>query len=198
MLRELCGSSLPFAGKVVVMTGDLRQIAPVVENAGEYNIVRAMLCSSPLWQQLVHTELQRPVRDAEDPSYSEWVDSLGDGTAPLLPEPNDTGLPNSVTPLPPTVDRTIDLDDLLSFVYPNWSDLLGNPDEYVKNAILCTTNHAVCEINDMIVDELSKIMPSPGCVTFYSRDRSDSDGRPMAGDVIDRISRTKEAPPHKI
>ena len=66
---------------MVVCGGDLRQIPPVVQGAGEDQVCDATVClSTALWPKFEKVELQHPVRDASDPEYSAFVDGLGDGT----------------------------------------------------------------------------------------------------------------------
>ena len=80
LLCDLKKDDRPFGGIPMLCGGDFRQIPPVVESNAYEDTCNAMLSSSAwLWPQFEICNLTHPVRDAQDPEYSEYVDSLGDG-----------------------------------------------------------------------------------------------------------------------
>ena len=82
MLRDLMNVNIPFGGKVMVFGGDRRQIPPVIPGAEPQEVARSVISASrTIWPHCKVSELVHPVRDASDPLYSAFVDSLGDNTA---------------------------------------------------------------------------------------------------------------------
>ena len=78
LLQLLMGNMRPFGGKIVVGLGDFRQITPVVRTGGPTGSLDASIRSSSLWKHLHILQLPQPVRNAHDPIYSQWVDTIGD------------------------------------------------------------------------------------------------------------------------
>ena len=62
MLRELMNNREPFGGKVIVFGGDRRQIPPVIPGAEPDEVVRPVICASPLWTSIDRSELVHPGR----------------------------------------------------------------------------------------------------------------------------------------
>jgi PIF1-like helicase len=73
--------SLPFGGKVFVGIGDFRQVAPVIKGGGFAETFNASVRSSYLWPSFTKLSLTAPVRNASDPEFSFWVDTIGEGDA---------------------------------------------------------------------------------------------------------------------
>lgn len=149
--RFLRGNDEIFGGMVFVGGGDFRQIPPVVRNALPPDIVRASPRSSPLWDHVKVYHLWRPVRDAGDPAYSSFVDSLGDGSIATDPE---TGLAEL-----PIDNVTTDLDEAIDFAFPvvDFSKLEDRDTLWKEgsSAIIVTTNLAQLEIKQRVLDRLS-------------------------------------------
>ena len=53
MLQDVCETSDPFGGKVVVLAGDWRQILPVVQHGSRSQVVNSTLVRSNLWRHFV-------------------------------------------------------------------------------------------------------------------------------------------------
>ena len=171
LLRRLCRNDRPFGGKTVLFGGDLRQIPPVVAGGTPYDVCNAVICERELWGAFVNIELQRPVRDADDPQYSSFVDSLGDGTAQEDQEvTDDQGQP--LVQLPTYIRHTTDQEHIVHTVYPNLYELNQDPRKYTAHAILSTTNLAAKAFNDFIVDK----MKPAGLRVMKSHDRLDGGG----------------------
>jgi hypothetical protein len=151
MLQDLMGNPLPFGGKVMVFAGDRRQIPPVIPGAEPCEVVRSVISASlSIWSVCDVTELVHPVRDAEDPAYSAFVDSLGDNTAPAFDAlqtalESDPGcdsrlcvLPSLLCPDGRSLARTCDLNQGIDFVYPDTERLLSHGAEFGRHAIIRT------------------------------------------------------------
>ena len=78
-LRDLCQSTQPFGGKVVVLGGDLRQTLPELADRAE--IVRSCITRSNLWMSgTVHRcALTVNMRAALDEDFRRFVLNVGDG-----------------------------------------------------------------------------------------------------------------------
>ncbi|POM72694.1 LOW QUALITY PROTEIN: Helitron helicase-like protein [Phytophthora palmivora] len=99
----------PFGGKVIVFSGDHRQIPPVLKNTTRAETVKACFKVSPLWGHLrqVHLTENMRVKTAPDPDgaaelaeFSDFLLQIGEGQFPSNPDigegdiciPRDTGL----------------------------------------------------------------------------------------------------------
>jgi PIF1-like helicase len=77
-------NNLPFGNKTFVALGDFRQVAPVIRRTSAPTAVfDSSIRSSSLWTHFRVLYLTRPIRNAADPTYTEWVDRAGDGVPPL-------------------------------------------------------------------------------------------------------------------
>jgi ATP-dependent DNA helicase PIF1 len=67
-LRDIMGRShLPFGGKTVILSGDFKQVLPVVRKGSRAQIVGASLQRSYLWESMRHLKLVRNMRAQSDP-----------------------------------------------------------------------------------------------------------------------------------
>lgn len=81
-LRDLMKVDVPFGGKVVLFSGDFRQILPVIKRGSATQIINATLSSaaSPLWKTMTHLKLTQNMRASSGSSeYASWVLRLGNG-----------------------------------------------------------------------------------------------------------------------
>lgn len=147
--RRVMRNDLPFGGKVVVLLGDFRQTCPVVRNGTRRQIVDASIRSSPLWDEFLTLRLHQPIRNAEDLSYAEFVDLVGDGAGPHVPLD--------------LLQRVHDRTALTEFVYPD--DVLADPVLCLARAILAPTNAQVDEYNTDILARINGYSR-----TFYGAD----------------------------
>ena len=79
LLQSITGQSLPFGGKILIALGDFRQVAPVIKNAGPTATLDASIHSCSLWSHFRVLSLTLPIRNALDPLFSAWVDTVGEG-----------------------------------------------------------------------------------------------------------------------
>lgn len=129
--RRVMRNNLPFGGKVVVLLGDFRQTCPVVRNGNRRQVVDSSIRSSPLWKEFTTFRLHKPIRNAEDLPYAEFVDLIGEGAGPHVPLD--------------LLQRVHDRKALIEFVYPD--DVLKDPARCLARAILAPTNGQVEEYN---------------------------------------------------
>ena len=201
LLCDLKKDDRPFGGIPMLCGGDFRQIPPVVESNAYEDTCNAMLSSSAwLWPQFEICNLTHPVRDAQDPEYSEYVDSLGDGTTRKVEEQGtlDEHPHAARVCLPPQCDSHTGIveseDALIHAVYgDDLSDLLTRPQDFNKHAILCTTNQRVRDFNRQIVD----LMNPSGLKVCRSYDTLPN-GDAMHHDVIDHLGSHSGVPQHEL
>jgi hypothetical protein len=83
LLRDICGSNLPFGGKVILLGGDFRQVLPVIRHARPAQVIEVCLKSSPLWQLVTKFSLTQNMRVRENEQlFSQWLLEVGNGNIP--------------------------------------------------------------------------------------------------------------------
>ena len=131
-------NDLPFGGKVFILLGDFRQTCPVIPGGSHAQIIDACIQSSPLWANFSIRHLTRLIRNAEDPEYAHFVNSIGDGAGPEI----------SLDIL----SRTTEKESLINFVFPD--SVLLNPSACVARGILAPTNKQVDDYNAIILERV--------------------------------------------
>jgi hypothetical protein len=177
VLRHLTGVTAPFGGKNVLFVGDFRQTCPVIRGGSRVQVIEASLRSSPLWKFLTIISLHVPIRNASDPEFSAFVDSIGDGPSSKVPL-NFPGL--AIT------DNEI---DLINFVWP--ADVIANPLAALHRAILAPTNAQVDRFNAYVLEQLEGNIQS-----YYSADslrEAEEEGIEHDDSILDYY--TKRTPP---
>ena len=140
LLRSLTASPLPFGGKILIAVGDFRQVAPVVKGGGLSAAIDASVRTSHLWPAFQIHRLTQPMRNAQDPEFCDYADSIG--------EDAEGSRDITLQHLP----RIYDQEDGLSWLYP--SEILLRPDLCIKRSFLAVLNAQVDEINDLMLDRL--------------------------------------------
>ena len=102
LLRHIMNTDTPFGGKVIISIGDFRQVGPVIPNGGPTACFMASVLSLPIWKLFHIHQLTSPIRNAGDPAFAEFVDTIGEDTTHALTY--DPGLHTAPTlmPSPPT------------------------------------------------------------------------------------------------
>ena len=109
-LCDLMDSNLPFGGKVIVLSGDFRQILPVMKHGSCIQIVAACAQRSPLWHHFHIFYLRENMRlhqNGESPEaacYGAWLLKLGCGklaneNGNMIELPHEHCLPPSLSVL---------------------------------------------------------------------------------------------------
>jgi ATP-dependent DNA helicase PIF1 len=138
-LVKLTGNPAPFGGKVALLVGDFRQTGPMIRNGTRAQIVDASICLSPLWPAITIRHLTIPIRNAEDPTFAQYVDAIGNGAGPEVP-------------IHPYLATVMLASDMVDFVFPE--PIRHDPESAVKRVILAPTNQQVDNYNSMILDLL--------------------------------------------
>ena len=136
VFQRLQNNHLPFGGKIVVLLGDFRQTCPVVPHGSRAEVVDASIKSSPLWSAFRIYHLTIPVRNAEDPEYARFVDSVGNGAGPDVPLD--------------LLSHVVHPKDLINFAFPPAA--IDNPDCCLHRSILAPTNAQIDSYNATVID----------------------------------------------
>jgi ATP-dependent DNA helicase PIF1 len=127
-----------FGGKIFILCGDFRQTCPVIKKGSKAEIIDASIRSWPFWDQIKIYHLTVPHRNARDPDFQRWVDSIGDGAGPEISLDMLKCVEN--------------LEEVLDFVYP--SDVLADPLRCLKRSILAPTHRQVDAYNNTLLNRI--------------------------------------------
>ncbi|ORZ34033.1 DNA helicase Pif1 like protein, partial [Catenaria anguillulae PL171] len=158
LLRELRDCDRPFGGMVFIGRGDLKQLAPVLDTHDDLSSgsdhAHDDNAAPTWWETHVTTlNLSRPMRDASDPVWSRFVDTVGCS----LPNPNHPlGAHFDISLTVPGVATTQDPLEAVKFVYP---ELFLDPvppriHNVHRRAIMCFHN---TNVNDMTSNMLARV-----------------------------------------
>ena len=156
----------PFGGKVVVLSGDPKQILPVIENGSKSQIIGASIVRSYLWNHVTKIHLTENMRlrklHPNDPQYidlqnfNNWILSVGNGA---ISETHNNSAEDYIDiktikiPAEMLIQTTGNkIQALVEFAYPDFKENFYKPDYVKERAILSTTNDIVGEINNYMID----------------------------------------------
>ncbi|KAI7943612.1 hypothetical protein MJO28_011140 [Puccinia striiformis f. sp. tritici] len=203
-LMRLCNSSEPFGGKVVIFSGDFRQILPVVKYNEYPPAEKATIRSSPLWQAITCHKLTENMRLAA--ALKTNAASVNAGFAKallLLGEGRRQKGDSAVIPLRNLCLRQFSDQvqmnmALIDFVYPELESVHSGSEASAitylnERCILAPHNVDVRRINEDITTRL------PGSTfTLTSIDTPDPDGfNSLPEECLNRLS-PAGLPAHKI
>ena len=183
-LRDLRDPDEAFGGALTVLSGDWRQILPVVKNGGRAQVVDACLKSSPLWASITVMRLETNMRvqlhqDARAAEFSAFLLRVGNGELPIVREMGD-----DVINIPPEIrSPATSVAELAARVFPDLADNYENAEWLHQRAILTTRNTDATAVNDVITDMI------PGAPSRYiSVDTmTDPEAVPMPTEVLNSI-----------
>ena len=139
LCQTIMQNDKPFGGIPFLGVGDFRQVAPVVKGSGCTPAKLACVKSSTVWTQFVLLSLHAPIWSARDPSYTAFVDRIGE----------DYVHPSVSLDLLATVPS---VNDCIDFLYP--PDVLLDPLACLKRAFLSPKNIPVDDFNIKVLDRL--------------------------------------------
>jgi hypothetical protein len=145
-----------FGGVLVVLTGDFRQILPVVPGGTKADELGASIKSSFLWEHVKTLKLTTNMRvhltgDPEAAEFAEILEDIGNGELG-----RDT---QGIVGFPPEI-CVKDKKELIESTYPNLAQHYQNSDYLQERAILAPTNDDVENISKIILED----MPGEGKV----------------------------------
>ena len=148
MLQDINECTSPFGGKVVVCSGDFRQVLPVVPKAAKQDVLKASLVNSYLWKKFIKIEIVENMRARSDPWFSDYLVRIGDGVK-TCDSLGKIQLPLSMV-LPYTNDTS--LRQLTGVVFPNINVFPENLSSMINRVILTPKNDCVDQINALLMD----------------------------------------------
>lgn len=131
---------LPFAGKVVLFSGDFRQTLPVVPHAGRTVIVENCLKNNPLWPCIKKVKLTKNMR----------VNDGEDVFANFLLEVGNNSLPRTSDGFPILPERLLGIGSPIDFIYPDVENCIRTGE--IKNRAILAPKNSDCDIinNDVL------------------------------------------------
>ena len=147
LFRQLMENNHPFGGKIVIFGGDFRQVLPVVFHGTRALIMEVIAKKAECWPNVTKFELTTNVRASEDPNFTEWVLSFGNGTAL---ETMVDGVPKIEI-----IDSIRMSENMIGELFGNYNQEIVS-DEFAASSkvILCATNEDVRKINALIIESL--------------------------------------------
>ena len=105
-LHDINCNNDPFGGKVVVLTGDFRQVLPVLKGGSRAQIVGAALKNSSLWCLFKTFQLTKNMRlRATNLYFGQWLLKVGNGEVEVDVEGRLRILPSLVLPTRPSMSK---------------------------------------------------------------------------------------------
>ncbi|KAG4042566.1 hypothetical protein PC123_g21947 [Phytophthora cactorum] len=154
-LRDLMDNDdEPFGGKVFVLSGDFRQILPVVVRGTPVQTLNACLKSSTLWPQFQQLHLRENMKVMSAPNERLYQDTEGHVDQKPVEEVSEDHEDEDIRPgaIPRGLARMVD---------EMYADI-NNPeianDEYFANRTILTTTNAVVQcINEAVAQRLEGV-----------------------------------------
>ncbi|XP_051160434.1 uncharacterized protein LOC127281007, partial [Leptopilina boulardi] len=142
MLRDITKCKKPFGGKVILLSGDFRQILPIVPHGSRTHIVEVCVKNSKLWHLFQTRSLHVNVRlNNNQINFSNWLLNVGDGKHQSTFEKK-----NNVLEIPQDL---ISNGNLIEEIYG--SSISRNDVSAYSSCILSLTNSEVLDMNDRIL-----------------------------------------------
>ena len=153
LLKDIHKSDKTFAGKTILFCGDYRQIPPVICKADKAAIINSSIIYSNYWQNKIELTLSKNMRIINDPSFADFLMSIGNGKTPWYPI-----VGKQFIKLPEEMVLEGDnVQDLIEHVFgTNFAD----QDRLQNSVILTPTNFDAEVVNELIsnqIEEDSKI-----------------------------------------
>lgn len=159
-MQDLRQNQAIFGGALILLSGDFRQILPVVTRSTPADEINACLKSSFLWRYVQKLTLNINMRvqlnnDQSADQFSKQLLDLGNGKVPIDNTNGLITLPDNFCTIMQSQEELIDR------VFPNIVQNYRNHDWLRERVILAPKNVHVNEVNFKIQDKL------PGAVTSY-------------------------------
>ena len=195
-LQDVRDNHQLFGGVLTLMSGDWRQILPVVRHAGRAQVVGACLKSSPLWPRIETMELATNMRalngDDQAGAYADFLLRVGDGRLPIIAAPDTVQVPE------PVQSPARNLDALADRVFPNLADHYRDERWLHERAILSPLNANVDKANEIVLARLPGELVTYLSVDSLTEDEQNAEnGPPIPVEVLNHID-VSGIPSHQI
>ncbi|XP_054091375.1 uncharacterized protein LOC128923026 [Zeugodacus cucurbitae] len=166
-LKDLRNDSRCFGGAMILLSGDFRQILPVIPRSTAADEINACLKSSSLWRYVKKLQLTTNMRvtllnDTSAEDFSEQLLTIGNGQVPVDESSGLTSFPNNFC------NFVSSKDELINNVFPNIISNYKNNEWLSERAILAAKNKDVDDLNYIIQNKIIGTMhsfKSIDCVT---------------------------------
>ena len=149
MLRDISGVNKQFGGKVVLLSGDLQQILPIIKNGSQGAIVDRCLINSSLFPNFEALRLSENMRlkasrstgtiEQFDSDYPNFSLKMGEGQ-----EEEDS---EDLVDLPDYLKVVHGVNDLINDVFEGVKTKYHDKKWLLSRAILVKTNRNIDELN---------------------------------------------------
>ena len=153
-LKDVIDKDTIFGGKPILMSGDFRQILPIVIRGHRADTVNATIKRSYIWPSVevmklkTNMRVQRAVSDNEEQSYfAIFLNDLGDGKLEYNNN-NEILIPSAIG------TDVLSESQLIAAVYSD-NERLRDPEWINERTILCSTNRQVKALNDKMIARCS-------------------------------------------
>ncbi|XP_054091728.1 uncharacterized protein LOC128923495 [Zeugodacus cucurbitae] len=166
-LKDLRNDSRCFGGAMILLSGDFRQILPVIPRSTAADEINACLKSSNLWRYVKKLQLTTNMRvtllnDTSAEDFSEQLLTIGNGQVPVDESSGLISFPNNFC------NFVSSKDELINNVFPNIISNYKNNEWLSERAILAAKNKDVDDLNYIIQNKIIGTMhsfKSIDCVT---------------------------------
>uniref|UniRef100_A0A182PWS4 ATP-dependent DNA helicase n=1 Tax=Anopheles epiroticus TaxID=199890 RepID=A0A182PWS4_9DIPT len=163
-LQDITGVQRAFGGKVMLLSGDFRQILPIVPKGTDAQVVNECIKKSKLWPlcRSLRFRVNMRVRTAPNANRADELQDfanlllrIGEGRhntfagsdASLAKLPRDIIVPHSA-------NATNDLNFLIAKIYPDIERYYQHPAFFSDRAILTPLNVDVANVNNLVLDRI--------------------------------------------
>ncbi|XP_052889380.1 uncharacterized protein LOC128297726 [Anopheles moucheti] len=163
-IQDITGVHRPFGGKVVLLSGDFRQILPIVSKGTNAQIISECIKRSTLWPlcTMLRLRVNMRVRTAPNASRVSELQDFADFLLRIGEGRHDTyqGMDPSLAKIPckMVVPRTAapiqDINSLMARIYPDIQRFNQDPAYFSDRAILSPFNVDVTNINNVVLDRI--------------------------------------------
>ncbi|XP_052901555.1 uncharacterized protein LOC128309213 [Anopheles moucheti] len=163
-LQDVTGVQRAFGGKVVLLSGDFRQILPIVPKGTDAQIVNESIKKSTLWPlcRSLRLRVNMRVRTAPNATRASELQHFANFLLRIGEGRHDTfaGLDRSFAKLPldMVVPRSAnpahDINALIAQIYPDIARYYRDPTFFSDRAILSPLNVDVTSVNNVVLDRI--------------------------------------------
>lgn len=144
-LRDLCNEKEPFGGKIIIISGDFRQILPVVKHGSRSKIIESCVKKSKLWIKFKKFTLHDNLRlNKKDEHFQHWLLNVGENKNATKFELN-----NDLREIP---KEFICEGDLITDIFGEIID--PNDESIFQKIIIAPLNKDIIKLNEKIVDRI--------------------------------------------
>ena len=162
-LRDIMMNEDPFGGKILVLSGDFRQVLPVIPRAARAQIVQKCINRSQLWEHVKLYSLKtnervkrRAKAGADDKTIQELqkfakvLEQIGDGRYPI----NEEIAADAIKVPDEWLSSAETLEQFIHEAFPNLQQQLYEDEFMQGRAILTPLNKDADKINNLILEQL--------------------------------------------